>query len=622
LRHKRLYAILISVLILDLTLAVSRIEFPSRNLTPSASHSPSAGEDIFNATFFVNGSPAPTNKSVVIDAFTSASLNIVIVPKMSISSASLNITAPSTLASLTGNTTYTGSISAHKSAVFYTGLTPLRESQFEVLVRAGGVVQQGSQTSLFTPIYEEYYLSVNTTNWPSMTKLNSTDPFPSNTTKIPAIRLSSTSLQLNGPALKMAPENPGTTTISGRLQYAGWNNGILLPMRYSRVELWEDGCCHAFPYATTMTEADGRFTFTLPNPGTLSVHVVALPESWCGNNNWQAPSGHVCYDIDHVISGINNFRTSLVDLVNVVDGSNVDIGTLAPAGDSIVWEINDLVITTNLKLSSGNIPVFNNAEQFGLQPFDGAGAGPFTFPDGTNFFPSNHAKYSHYDIDHEYGHAVMIHVIGDINNYPCNVVNGCFAFVTHTFENTNDARFAMSEGWAEFVQAFAEGNVLYASDACGNIETNHWFSDAVPAPNSMTCVGGAVHDGNTVEGSVASIFWDMYDSGRNGEPQGVGADDLNTLAGGHPLLMLDPILGPTGIFHQQHPGTILEFFSDWVARYPADTNTLCKIYKVYGVQGLPAACAAVSTSGFPAPAFLLAAMTVAIAIPVLRRRRS
>jgi len=108
-------------------------------------------------------------------------------------------------------------------------------------------------------------------------------------------------------------------------------------------------------------------------------------------------------------------------------------------------------------------------------------------------------------IYHEYGHSVMTAAYeNDLNALPQSDYNK-----NHWLHTVSDPDFAMSEGWAEFVEAAVEDNALnvtgYINANEPNIETNKWWTGDNQG-------NGNNKAGENVEGAVASILWDITDT--------------------------------------------------------------------------------------------------------------
>jgi hypothetical protein len=105
---------------------------------------------------------------------------------------------------------------------------------------------------------------------------------------------------------------------------------------------------------------------------------------------------------------------------------------------------------------------------------------------------------------HEYGHAVMTSAYGnDLNKIP----QGDYG--AHWLFTVSDREFAMSEGWAEFMEAAVDDDALnvtgYINADIPNIESNKWWTGDIDGNGSNT-------RGEIVEGAVASVFWDITDT--------------------------------------------------------------------------------------------------------------
>ncbi|MDE0502722.1 MAG: hypothetical protein OXI86_01485, partial [Candidatus Poribacteria bacterium] len=106
---------------------------------------------------------------------------------------------------------------------------------------------------------------------------------------------------------------------------------------------------------------------------------------------------------------------------------------------------------------------------------------------------------------HEYAHAVMTAAYGydpdalPLDNYP-NV---------HRVETVSNLGFAFYEGWAAFMEAAVDNNALNVTGFWNrdspNIETNQWWTGHVDG-------AGQNVRGELVEGTVASILWDIFDT--------------------------------------------------------------------------------------------------------------
>lgn len=106
---------------------------------------------------------------------------------------------------------------------------------------------------------------------------------------------------------------------------------------------------------------------------------------------------------------------------------------------------------------------------------------------------------------HEYAHAVMTAAYSynldalPLDNYPG----------VHRVETVSNLGFAFYEGWAEFMEAAVDNNALnvtgFRDKDSPNIESNQWWTGHVNG-------AGQNVRGEVVEGTVASILWDIFDT--------------------------------------------------------------------------------------------------------------
>jgi len=106
---------------------------------------------------------------------------------------------------------------------------------------------------------------------------------------------------------------------------------------------------------------------------------------------------------------------------------------------------------------------------------------------------------------HEYGHAVMTAAYS--YNYDA-VPTGSYQG-DHRLETVSDPGFAFNEGWAEFMEAAVDNRALnvtgFLDQETPNLESNSWWTGHIEGK-------GLNVRGETVEGAVASILWDIFDT--------------------------------------------------------------------------------------------------------------
>ncbi|MBI1926030.1 hypothetical protein HYR99_17480, partial [Candidatus Poribacteria bacterium] len=106
---------------------------------------------------------------------------------------------------------------------------------------------------------------------------------------------------------------------------------------------------------------------------------------------------------------------------------------------------------------------------------------------------------------HEYGHAAMTAAYGyDYDAIPTGSYQR-----DHRLETVSDPGFAFNEGWAEFMEAATDNRALnvtgFLNQEIPNLESNSWWTGHIEG------VGPNVR-GEVVEGAVASILWDIFDT--------------------------------------------------------------------------------------------------------------
>lgn len=109
-------------------------------------------------------------------------------------------------------------------------------------------------------------------------------------------------------------------------------------------------------------------------------------------------------------------------------------------------------------------------------------------------FPEAPFTWGRSHVLHEYGHHLQCVMQNGIPTSQCDTLD-------HEWGVESCPIFAFKEGWADFVQCVVDDTPGMMVDGSGNIETNPWSGD-----------GGAPLDGCIVEGAVASILWDLWDS--------------------------------------------------------------------------------------------------------------
>jgi hypothetical protein len=125
----------------------------------------------------------------------------------------------------------------------------------------------------------------------------------------------------------------------------------------------------------------------------------------------------------------------------------------------------------------------------------------------------------------------------------------------HQVDMESDEGFATLEGWAEFMQCVVDNDPNNLQGWGQNIETNDWYNKQ----------DSGDFDGAIIEGSFASILWDIFDPA-NDDGLNMGFDEIWTI-------MLN-----------DRPGSIHDIWDDWFTRGYGHDQALWQIYYNYGVN--------------------------------------
>ncbi len=161
-------------------------------------------------------------------------------------------------------------------------------------------------------------------------------------------------------------------------------------------------------------------------------------------------------------------------------------------------------------------------------------------------------------VAHEYGHAVHFQLIDytilDVGSYDC-----------HAVPSETDPSFALVEGFAEYYEAAVANDpdaVFWGSE---NIETNQFYDMSYTGRCANGDASGE-YDGGSVEGSVASILWDITDG---------GAGDDDPLS--YQFATIAAVL-------EHNPADINQFYQIWDNGH---VEALDSIYTTYGIDKEP-----------------------------------
>ena len=160
---------------------------------------------------------------------------------------------------------------------------------------------------------------------------------------------------------------------------------------------------------------------------------------------------------------------------------------------------------------------------------------------------------------HEYGHSIMSALYG----YNCNnLPKGSYKETIHYVNTVSDVEFAMKEGWAEFSEALFDDNAFnltqYTNANTPNIEYNEWWKG-----KDLNNTKGEI-----VEGTVASILWDIADTAQSkDENPNIDDDEING--------MLTELWDTMS---KKKPKNIIDFWNYWQDNNYGQIPALYKIF--------------------------------------------
>ncbi len=589
------------------------------DIESNAVSTPTESLDYFDGKFYVNMSQSSTSSpvSLVTTAVNATSaVDFIVHPIYSMGLATIEVGGTQKLLNARGQTSFTGSILANSTMDLRFNITAISETYADLSVNATGTATIGQSQRTLNQLY---ILTVNTTGWLSLThSFSAFDPYSGNSTRIPTVflpQISKVTLESSPMVISCVAMGNGVC-IDGFLFYA-WG-GMMHPLRQVTVTLRDDHYCvvNCFQMQTT-TDDSGYYFFDatkMPNP--FSPHLYAEAYSKFATVKPDCILQNCGYDVD------------LGQVANAVPNpSDIHLNPALPQGYNEFALAYDAVYTAYLKLGSygfdqwwsqqvtwptGNWP---NANWNGFNSF-------INLPASANCLKPN-CLYAR-GIYHEYGHAVQQRLYG-------GYVPSCCGGMMHNDATEFDGGFALSEGWANFINSLVAGNSVQRSG--DDMETDLCIAkDGVTPTPCYNVFTPGDRDGNRNEYSVAAIFWDMLDNtpaesypcpGDVPPPKGYpcgGSDRLH-------FATLVFITGPggnvgahQGIFPDDKPGDMLaflaDFFNDQVA--PFDNNSLCITYSAYGID--PPQCKGVSAPTFPSLVSLI--FTIGSAVVLRRAQKS
>lgn len=345
-----------------------------------------------------------------------------------------------------------------------------------------------------------------------------------------------------------APQSPGIT-ISGTMKYVS-ETGAWLPMRQVRVVLMDEDFGPDETVASQYTDYSGHFSFTVNNDDGLwqggrdpYVQVYSNNGAAYCKTGALIPGWYICQ-----LPKCGN---------NVPEGFTYNYGTRAPASYNEAWQAIDACLGERdwVYWNSGyGGPWQRPTKVEVLWPKE---TWPHSHGDSIHLPSKSTANWNHATVYHEYAHCIMYALYG---HFP----SGSGPSPHYVYSESSEG-FAMVEGWAEFMACAVDNKVTnlqgWYNGHGGNIETNDWYN----------CIDTGNMDGNIVEGSVASIFWDIND--------GTSAADRDYMFWGFDDMFV--------VMRYNQPDTINQFWTSWTTRWPTlstSVGPMCTTYWQYGID--------------------------------------
>jgi len=354
------------------------------------------------------------------------------------------------------------------------------------------------------------------------------------------------------------PESPGTITIEGSWVYINeW--GGYSPMRRVLVWLMDDDTGPDEKVASTSTDDNGRYSFTVNNDDGLwqdgrDPYVEVYSQH--GWTTWITKTGDL-------IPAVYTARTPKAGN-NVPDGFYYNYGTRVPVANNEAWEAGDALeseagwIYSLTSWARGTVTINWPKEDWPHSHGDS-----IHLPDKSTFW------WGHVTVHHEYAHSVMWTLYGD--SWPSG-----WGPSPHYVASESSGGFALVEGWAEFMQAAVDNNPTNLASWGMNIENNTWYNGPFWTGSEWIGDSGDM-DGSIIEGSVASILWDIFDPGAVEEVDSKWWYDTVAWTDGGFV----PIFR---VLRYNTPNNILEFWDAYISYWPGHKDDLSTIFWSYGID--------------------------------------
>jgi PGF-pre-PGF domain-containing protein len=308
---------------------------------------------------------------------------------------------------------------------------------------------------------------------------------------------------------------------------------------------------------TATTTPNGKFNFTVDptndadGDGEINATVVVHAE----NDAVYVTDGSDTYGYKATSDPLSAGDTATLGTDLDDDGSTelVSAGDNAPY-QAVDWAYDGHEFAADNGVSKTKLPIRYPTGDWAYYQWWTDGRERILLPDRSEYYWDEGTVY------HEYGHGVDTQLIGyiirDKDSYTC-----------HTYVSETDPAYAITEGFAEYYAAAVADDPDEVSWGFQNIETNQFY-DTNYTGQCANGDGNGEYDGLSVEGSAASIFWDITDGGDNDD------DDINR-----------SFSAIADVF-EDRPRDMNQFYRGWDK---GSQRALDEIYTTYGIDKLPPA---------------------------------
>jgi hypothetical protein len=369
---------------------------------------------------------------------------------------------------------------------------------------------------------------------------------------------------------------PPYLTFSGYLYYWDMNpTAHMVPLKDVKIELRDWDATGTQLLATATTQSDGRFSFNsvnnLESDGDGQQQDIFF-RVYADNTAAYQVSGSGTYTYDFPYT--SNHRSGTFDTTL----------TVPQAQSSYFYPISVTKDSYDKWCTVASSPPKTRVAFWANGTKTEWGSNPTIYID-TSDSPSK-ATPDTYDrdaINHEYGHW-----IGNYAQFFNQSTGG-----THSWKDTVSLNNASDEAFANFFAGWVSGSPMLLN-SCQNFSNTYGLNLENGEWSQNGAVGGSANNwGSRVEGAVAGILWDIYDS-----PPPV-LEDYSTFGNytdrNHPDLIGDSlavsmndlvmVLANRSV-SGHHPWNIKDFWDAWFQdSIPGRVRAMCDIYYEHGDRG-------------------------------------